>query len=361
MKKSTRIFIIASSGTARKNIFSLIDRKLGLSVCGTAPDVNIGLAKVSMPKYRPDIIILELFSLEHEYLRKIDNLGIFFPMIIISSFHKEDIFSAFFNRTQPNFSFQAMRILEVRDVEKNIDDKRFQVKLNQYVFSLAQKKRSTKGKFSELDYFQKQAETKEPTNQINEFSDILIIIGASAGSTEAILFILSEIPPEYPPILIIIHSNSEDNTSFFVKWLITLYPYLDIQIAVDGQQLSPKQIYFAPGDKRCVIQRRNKNNVIRIDTGNPDQIYKPSINEMFSSSAEIYKSRIMGIVLSGLNASDVLDGARKIIKTGGVVITEHESTSKLTNMPKSVHKAGLSTENLPLYKIPAILRKRGFI
>lgn len=362
MKKSTPIFIIASSGKIRKKISSFIDRKLGISVCGTAPDVNVGLIKISMAKkYRPDIIIIELLSLEPEYLRKIDSLGIFFPILIISSFDTEDVYSAFVERSQPNFYFQAMRILEMKDVEKSIDNKQFQVRIFQYIIYLAKKKRSNKRKFSELGYFHKQVEKKLPSNRIDEFNDILVIIGASAGSTEAIVFILSEISIPYSPILIIAHSTSESETSSFVNWLNSIFPDLYIQVAVDGQRLLPNQVYFAPGEKRCVTRRVNNENVLRIDIGDPDQIFKPSINEAFSSSAENYKSRIIGIVLSGLNAFDVLDGARKIIETGGVVVTEHESTSKVVKMSKSVFEAGISTENLPLHKIPASLRSKGFI
>jgi two-component system chemotaxis response regulator CheB len=72
------------------------------------------------------------------------------------------------------------------------------------------------------------------------------------------------------------------------------------------------------------------------------------------TAAEYHKSATIGVVLTGMG-SDGTEGAWHIKTAGGKVIAEHESTSVVYGMPRSVVEAGLADQVVPLPMIASTL------
>jgi len=77
---------------------------------------------------------------------------------------------------------------------------------------------------------------------------------------------------------------------------------------------------------------------------------------MFQSAAEIFRDRVLGVVMTGMG-SDGKQGAAWIKSQGGLIYTESEETCVVYGMPASVVDAGLSDQSLPLGRLAQAIRE----
>jgi len=71
---------------------------------------------------------------------------------------------------------------------------------------------------------------------------------------------------------------------------------------------------------------------------------------LFESAANIFKDRLLGIVMTGMG-SDGRRGAARIKAQGGRIYTEAEETCVVYGMPAAVVEAGLSDRSIPLDRL----------
>jgi two-component system chemotaxis response regulator CheB len=81
---------------------------------------------------------------------------------------------------------------------------------------------------------------------------------------------------------------------------------------------------------------------------------RPSIDVLFESAAEVFKNKLIGIVLTGSN-SDGTNGIIRIKKYGGLAIIQDPTTAESEYMPKSAIAAIIPDYVLSLEKIIELL------
>ena len=92
----------------------------------------------------------------------------------------------------------------------------------------------------------------------------------------------------------------------------------------------------------------------RLDLRPLDTPHRPAVDVLFQSAAEVYGSRVLGVVMTGMGA-DGREGSAWIKAKGGRMITEAEETCVVYGMPRSVVEAGLSDASVPLDAGQAIM------
>jgi two-component system chemotaxis response regulator CheB len=123
-----------------------------------------------------------------------------------------------------------------------------------------------------------------------------------------------------------------------------------VREAIDGEEVNAGAIYLAPGGKHMKVERRDGMAVIAIDDGPMVNFCKPAVDPLFASAAEVWGSKVLALVLTGMG-SDGLAGAKEIVAAGGHVIAQDEETSVVWGMPGQVTNAGLCSAVLPLPEI----------
>jgi two-component system, chemotaxis family, protein-glutamate methylesterase/glutaminase len=81
--------------------------------------------------------------------------------------------------------------------------------------------------------------------------------------------------------------------------------------------------------------------VTYLDVRPLDTPYRPSVDSLFQSAADVYGSRVLGIVMTGMG-SDGREGSAWIKAKGGTILTESEASCVVYGMPRSIVEAGLS-------------------
>jgi len=183
--------------------------------------------------------------------------------------------------------------------------------------------------------------TKVPTK--------IIVIGASVGGPRTLKTILSDIPPKFPlPVLVVQHLNH-----LFMRQFATSLKNickLNVKIGLNYEEIKPGTIYISPGDKHMQVIVKDKIPCLRTFEGEPVNFCRPSVDVLFYSTARVYGSLTMGVLLTGMG-SDGVEGLRSIKSKGGKTIAESKDTSVLYGMPKVAAETGAADLILPNYKI----------
>lgn len=159
----------------------------------------------------------------------------------------------------------------------------------------------------------------------------IIVIGASAGGIQAIREVIAQISADRNvAVFVVLHvsrkSNSEALTRIFQK--ITS---LTCEVGTDGAAIRRGHLYLAPPNHHMMVN----NGRIRVHQGTRENKYRPSIDVLFRSAAVNYRSRVIGIILSGM-FDDGTSGMSAIKRCGGICIIQDPSDAEFPDMPKSV-------------------------
>ncbi|MGI9213612.1 MAG: protein-glutamate methylesterase/protein-glutamine glutaminase [Methylococcaceae bacterium] len=189
------------------------------------------------------------------------------------------------------------------------------------------------------------------TVKANTHPSIVIAVGASTGGTEAIKQVVCNLPSETPPILISQHLPLAFSASFARH--VDRSSQMRAQLAENGMVLESGNIYIAPGGQHLRVKRKERTrHIIELDNGKPVNRHKPSVDVMFYSVSEVFGSRCLGILLTGMGADGAL-GLKIMHDAGASTMVQDEHTSIVWGMPGEAHRLGAADYVLPLGKIPS--------
>jgi two-component system, chemotaxis family, protein-glutamate methylesterase/glutaminase len=184
----------------------------------------------------------------------------------------------------------------------------------------------------------------------------VLLIGSSTGGPQALNLLVAEIGGiiQRAPVLITQHMPPTF-TAVLAEHLARIGK-CSVHEAMDGEEISAGSVYLAPGGRHMKVSRRDGTAVIALEDGPLVNFCKPAVDPMFASAADIWGSKVLALVLTGMGA-DGLAGARKIVAAGGHVFAQDEATSVVWGMPGQVTNAGLCSAVLPLPEIAGKLTR----
>ncbi|MDI9408940.1 MAG: chemotaxis response regulator protein-glutamate methylesterase [Candidatus Pacebacteria bacterium] len=177
----------------------------------------------------------------------------------------------------------------------------------------------------------------------------MIAIGSSTGGPQALFAVLHELPDSFMTPIMITQHMPATFTTILAEHIarISKRPCFE---AADGMVVEKGKIYVAPGDYHLLVESQAGQRVLRVKNTAPENFCRPSVDPMLRSIIEIYKSRVLTIILTGMGR-DGQAGCQKIVEAGGVVVAQDEATSVVWGMPGSVATIGLCSAVIPLPKI----------
>ncbi len=174
----------------------------------------------------------------------------------------------------------------------------------------------------------------------------ILAIGASTGGPVALTDVITKLPANFPVPIVIVQHMPENFTKVFSERL-DRQSNLAVKEAENGDALKPGHVLVAPGGKQLMFERGGA--AVRIIDGDERLNYKPSVDIMFASAANVFDGKLLGLVLTGMG-SDGCEGARLIKERGGEIWGQDEATSVVYGMPAAIAKAGLVDNVLPIGK-----------
>ena len=175
-------------------------------------------------------------------------------------------------------------------------------------------------------------------------------MGVSAGGMSALSTVLSRLPDDFAlPIIIVQHMDPDSRDH--------LPDHLDrkcnIQVkeAEDKENIMSGVAYIAPPNYHLLLE---EDRTFSLSVDDAVNYSRPSIDVMFETAADVYKRRLVGVVLTGANA-DGSKGLKMIKAIGGLAVVQDPATARVDYMPKAAIASTKVDHILPLEEIASLI------
>lgn len=178
----------------------------------------------------------------------------------------------------------------------------------------------------------------------------VVAIVASTGGPAALAKILEALPADFPaPVLVTQHIALGFSESF-ASWLDGV-SQLEVTLAQHGEPLHDGAVLVAPDGAHLKVTAQGR---VELDDGPPLDGHRPSGTALFSSVAQAFGARGVGLILSGMGA-DGARGLEELRRAGGVTLAQDEASCVVYGMPKVAIETGAASRAVTLAEIPRAL------
>jgi two-component system, chemotaxis family, protein-glutamate methylesterase/glutaminase len=184
----------------------------------------------------------------------------------------------------------------------------------------------------------------------------VIAVASSTGGPSALMEIFTRFPASYRNAIVIAQHMPDKFTRTFAERL-SRRGALRVSEAQDQDVVSEGVGFVCPG-RHCMELEVSSRGTMKLRVTPPGERdrYVPSADRLLTSVAAGLGRRAIGVILTGMG-DDGVEGARRIIEAGGMVIAESEESAVVYGMPGAAVRAGVASQSLPLSEIGDFLAK----
>ena len=342
-----RVLIIDDSAVVRRLLKEMLMSDPAIDVVGTAIDPYVARRKIK--QLSPDVLTLDVEMPKMDGLSFLDNLMRLRPMpvVMVSSQTKAGA-----ETTLKALELGAVDFVCKPEIQKPQQLEDYRQEILEKVKAAAQAKiqRYSDGDDvgSKIDRSSQRVVPQKRGGRSASTLVELIAIGASTGGTEAIKNILSKLPADTPPVIVVQHIPKTFSAAFARS--ANNLSAMNVVEAQDGQLLERGGVYVSPGDRHLSLLRKGDRLYCVLDDGPKVNRHKPSVDVMFQSVAKMLGADSLGIILTGMGS----DGARGLVEmfdSGALTIAQDRATSVVWGMPGEAVRLGAARETFPLDEI----------
>lgn len=177
-----------------------------------------------------------------------------------------------------------------------------------------------------------------------------VVIGVSTGGLDALQRLFSCLTTDFGMAVLVVQHQHPHSNNFLVTYLNAHCP-IPVQEALDKAPIRAGNAYIAPPNYHLLVEMDRTLSLASTEKVN---YARPSIDELFFTAAEAYRSRLIGVILTGAN-SDGSRGLQKINAVGGLTIVQDPSTAEAASMPQAALDATPVDYVLPIEQIGTLL------
>lgn len=179
----------------------------------------------------------------------------------------------------------------------------------------------------------------------------IIVIGTSAGGVEALRSLASGLPSSLRASIFVVMHVGLDSPGLLAQIIDNAGP-LPAGYAEDGKEIEEGRIYVAPADCHLLLERGK----IRLSRGPKENLFRPAIDPLFRSAAQIYKDRVIGVILTG-GLDDGTSGLQSVKTMSGLAVVQDPKDAFAPSMPASALRHVSVDYCLPVQEIAALLTR----
>lgn len=332
-----KVLIIDDSAMVRKVFEQELAKDPDIEVVGTAPDPFVGRDKIVYLK--PDVITLDIEMPRMDGLTFLSKLMQHYPLpvVVVSSLAKKggDV---------------ALKAIELGAVEV-IAKPGSAYSVGEMSEQLIEKiKAAAKVKvFKTTDNISTVKNDSKPLASIAvKTTNKIIAIGASTGGTDALREVISRLPANAPPVVIVQHMPQNFTKAFADR--LNEISQVTVKEATDGEYLATGKVLIAPGNKHMEIRRSGINYYVTTFDGPMMFHQRPAVEILFNSVAKYAGQNAVGAILTGMG-KDGAQGLLNMRKAGACTVAQDEKTSIVFGMPKEAIDIGAAQVIKPLPQI----------
>jgi len=343
MSEKIRVLVVDDSALMRKLIPQVLQRDGSIEVVGTAMDGSIGLKKIE--ELRPHVVTLDLdmprmdgIEMLRQIMRKHHT-----PVIVFSAHTKQSAsvtlkalaLGAFDFVTKPEEAASG-RIEEIAE--------ELAIKIKVAAASGAPKMIITvpAGR----------RKPPRPPSQQRKPTKV-VAIGVSTGGPNALQYLLSQIPEDFPGVILIVQHMPEGFTEMFAQRLNEASA-LEVKEAQSGDLLLAGRVLICPGNRHLKVRRMAHGDIAVLVDQPRVNGHRPSVDVLFESVAQEFGKQAVAVLMTGMG-DDGAAGMRTVLEAGGFTVAQSPDTCVVDSMPRAAIDRGFATRVVSLPNLASIL------
>jgi len=339
-----RVLVVDDSALMRKLIPSILARDPSIEVVGTAMDGAFALKKIE--ELHPDVVTLDL---EMPRMDGMETLRLIMrrapmPVVLFSSHSKEGAYA----------TLKALALGAIDFVPKPQDAAAGHLEsiAELLIEKIKVAKRAAGRKLPAAVVADDPPRNKKPVRHPAQPSRI-IAIGVSTGGPNALQYVLSQIPGDFPASIVVVQHMPEGFTEMFANRLDECCA-LDVHEAHSGDLLLAGRVLICPGNRHLMVRRMPRGDMAVLSDGAPVNGHRPSCDVLFHSVAQHFGLTAVGVIMTGMG-EDGAEGLGAIKASGGMTIAQSEDTCVVSSMPRAAISKGYAEKIIPLDALGSFL------
>jgi two-component system, chemotaxis family, protein-glutamate methylesterase/glutaminase len=339
MSEPVRVLVVDDSALMRKLIPQIIERDSGIQVIGTAMDGEFALKKIE--ELKPDVVTLDL---DMPRMDGMETLRLIVrnhkvPVIIVSAHTTQGASATFKALASGAFDFVAKpkdaASAHMDEISKELIGKikvASQSGVSQVAnpaLVLSEPKRAAK-----------------PAAKPKRAPSKIVAIGISTGGPNALQYVLSQLPGDFPGSILVVQHMPEGFTELFARRLDECCA-IDVKEAQSGDLLVAGRALICPGNRHMKVKRMPLGDIIVLSDDDRVNGHRPSVDVLFRSVAQEFGNNSLAVIMTGMG-EDGAEGMNAIKRAGGMTVAQSEDSCVVFGMPKAAIERGYAIRVVPL-------------
>jgi two-component system chemotaxis response regulator CheB len=318
---AVRVLVVDDSALMRKLIPQMLAADESIEVVGTAMDGNFCLKKIE--ELKPNVVTLDL---EMPGMNGIDTLKEIMrrqpvPVIVFSSHSTEGA----------SVTMKALGLGAFDFVTKPKD-------ATAHMAETARELIAKVKAAAECKLMPGRPPKKEKAPVSSASPNKVVAIGVSTGGPQALEYVLSQLPGDFPGAITVVQHMPDGFTDMFARRLDELCP-LRVKEAQSGDVLQPGRVLICPGNRHMKVKRLPLGDIVVLGDEARVNGHRPSADVLLRSVADEFKAQAVGVLMTGMG-DDGAEGLGAVKKEGGMTIAQSEESCVVYGMPKAAIERG---------------------
>lgn len=336
MSEEVSVLIVDDSALMRNLLGRIIEKIPGLRIADKAMNGRIALEKI--PLCNPDIILLDLEMPEMNgiaFLQERRRRNIDIPVVVFSSIASEGA-----KVTMECLSLGACDFITKPGATQSTDLQELGDQLKEILTAYGRKRNFPAPAVTRAPVKVQTAPVAEQPKKTAVLTDRIdiIAIGISTGGPNALRKVFSEINGDLKIPILVVQHMPPGFTREFAESLNKICP-LSVKEAQEGDLIQSGRILIAPGNFHIEVEKKPLASVVHLSSEPQRNGHRPSADVLFESVAKVYKSNVLGVIMTGMG-KDGAKGLGDIVNNGGISLGQDESSSVVYGMPKAAYEMG---------------------
>jgi two-component system chemotaxis response regulator CheB len=184
----------------------------------------------------------------------------------------------------------------------------------------------------------------------------IVAIGISTGGPNALQYLFSQLPADFPGCLVVVQHMPEGFTEMFAHRLDESSA-IEVKEAQSGDLLLAGRALICPGNRHIRVRRMEHGNVVILVDQPRVNGHRPSVDVLFNSVAHEFGSKAVAVLMTGMG-EDGAAGLGAIQAAGGFTIAQSPDTCVVDSMPRSAIQRGFAARIVSLSSLASVLQSK---
>ena len=339
MSDPVRVLVVDDSALMRKLIPQIIERDSSIQVVGTAMDGEFALKK--MDELKPDVVTLDL---DMPRMDGMETLRLIVrnhkvPVIVVSAHTTQGASATFKALASGAFDFVAKpkdaASAHMEDISQELIGK-IKVASQSNVSQAA----------NPAIVLSEPRRAAKPAAKPKRAPSKIVAIGISTGGPNALQYVLSQLPGDFPGSILVVQHMPEGFTELFARRLDECCA-IDVKEAQSGDLIVAGRALICPGNRHMKVKRMPLGDIIVLSDDDRVNGHRPSVDVLFRSVAQEFGNNSLAVIMTGMG-EDGAEGMNAIKRAGGMTVAQSEDSCVVFGMPKAAIERGYAIRVVPL-------------